>query len=151
MKYFFSILLMTILSNFSLYAQNEEQLSNDYSVGLKDMRDHEVWAAKVVAAKLSKETIIVLFMGSDLSLAKKIRASASNAKDNGCKVKGMIWANTDTSFIESENSVLVVVNGIPYGQADASIYPNETVQKLIEHAMKEYPEELGFSKTKNKR
>ncbi|MDN5215568.1 hypothetical protein QQ020_26055 [Fulvivirgaceae bacterium BMA12] len=126
--------------------------TNSYSVGVMDLRDKDLKAVDAIAARASIGSIIVYYMGDDVNLMNKVREGASQAKDAGAPVKGMILAKPDMSFEGGKDSFLIMLDGIPVNkQADASIYPIGTPRKLIEWAVETFGEEIGITSVADKK
>ncbi len=139
-----------LASNQSALKSNAKEITiknPKYSVGIKDLRDDPLRVARIKAAALSKRAIVVFYMGNNEELANQVRAEASEAKDGGAPVRGMVLSKLDPKFEYGKSeSYLIYVDGLPVTkQINPAHWPDGSIKEDIEWASKEYSEYLQAS------
>ncbi len=116
-------------------------------VGVLNWSDKELHNVQYNAGRISKGSIVILYMGSDKALATQVREGATAAKASGVPIKGMVLGPADPDFHNGEDSVIIIVDGYQaYDQYEAWITPKTTTKKILIDAKDSYAEKLGLAK-----
>jgi hypothetical protein len=108
-----------------------------FSVGTKDLSGQRSEVVNAYAARVSNDAIVVLYRGSDKALQDQVRAGASDAKNAGIPVRGMVMADDTEGY--GENYV-IYVDGLAVTNAiDAREHPYNVAKREITYAQKYLP------------
>ena len=107
----------------------------EFSVPLRNMSEDTVRFVNRMAARVSKDALVVVFYGSNPAVRDEIRFGASEAKNEGRPVRGMIQAQGP------DNTFRIYADGLPVtdylGPENARDLAKEAVRQADDEIIKQ--------------